>query len=591
MPSLDELLQAGAQPLDEPNQSVSEEAILRAIAAQEMREVPQVGAGETYLNTAVDAIPLGGRLRDILQAIGDRDIGVRARLTPQAREELLRMGEEVPPTAEEPRSILDTYRTVRDERRERTAAGSQQNPNAARAGTATGIGLSILAPLPGVKVGTKAATTGAVRGATGLGRLRALVQSPMASRLASATATGGAYGALSGATDGEADLTRGDIRGVLEDTVRGAGHGAAWGAAGGVVAEGARQGIPWLRRLAVRNTKEAIQAQSNIGAATRKPMREESAELMLDDDNLRAFDNAEDIYNRIVPRADEEGAELGRIIKDLEARGFTGPHANKVAQQLMREYHALKPNISSDKSPAEVFVQEATNINTAARPFAQHLGLKQAENIKSSIQGRAPFAKLESTERGDSLKKASRVLRLATEDSLLEQAAARDAKANAALRYFNATPAEMGSGRPYTDKVNNFLNQKDRVGKYLDAAQFSTRARSKFDQRPRVGLSDTVVGAAAGGDNIIKQKIFARLNSELQSRSASTTAVGAKALGRSLQSGRAAERLGVGAVEMGPLVTAEVQDWANSADPRDPSLTPLQRAMIEVLRRPTPKEK
>jgi len=577
----------------EPNQSISEEAILRALAAQ---EAPQVGGGETLHNNWVNMLPAGGRLRDVLQALADRDIGVRARLTPEARAELERLGPietpylpagPIPPTADEPMSILDTYRLVRDERAARIAAGSEQNPIAARAGMAAGIATSIAAPLPAVSIGARAAATGANagRGLSGAARLAALARGPAASRLASASATGAAYGALEGATEGEADLTRGDVRGVLEDAVRGAGPGAMYGAVGGVVAEGARQGIPWLRRLAVRNTKEAIQGQSDIGAATRKPMRDESAAQMLDDNQLRAFDNVEDIHNRIVPQADKEGERLGEIISELEARGFKGADAQRVAQQLVREHNALVPNLSKDKSPAEIFLEEATNLKTVRKlgPDGQ-LGVRQTERIKEDLQSLGGFDRINPKSRQESYKKASRLIRLGNESSLLEQAVARDSKSREVAERFGLPQPEAGRGM-YQDMVYDFLNQKKRLGKYLDAAQFSTRARAKFDQRPRVGLQDTLVGAAAGGDNIIKQKFWAKVNSELRSRSASTTAAGAEGLRKSLASGRAAERLGVGGASFGPFAADEAERWAESQDLDDPNLNPRVRALLEMLRR------
>lgn len=599
-------MQEGAEPLEEPKQSVGAPAF-------EGTPVPEVGAGETALMSAVSAIPLGTLLKNfgttaVLRLLNPGE-GERATIPREARMEWEAVPDEVEaklqadfPDVQEPRGVLDTYRSVRDTDRERLQAGAEQNPNAARGGTAAGIGLSVLAPLPGVTVGARgaAAGAGAARGATGAARLRALARTPAGSRIASSVATGGAYGALGGATDGEADLTRGDISGVLADTARGAVSGAAWGAGGGALAEGARAGIPWLRRLAVRNTKEAIQDHSNIGAATRKPMRDESAAQMLDDNQVRAFDNVADIYDRIVPAADAEGARLGRIIGDLERSGYTGPNAQVLAQQLEAQGVRLSPNISSDKSPARVFADEAANVRNVPRSSAEgplvpnpgaqspYLGLQQAENIKSSIQGRAKFQKLESNEREDALKQASRTVRQATEDALFEQAAMRDADAVQSMRALGYSPqeiAELGAGGVGRQRVQQFLDQKARTGRYLDAAQFSTRGRSKFDQRPREGLTDSIAGAAAGGDNILKQKFWARVNSELRSRSASTIAVGSEGLRRSLQSGRAAERLGVGGASFGPFAADEAERWAESQDLDDPNLNPRVRALLEMLRR------
>lgn len=603
----DDYLAAPAAPVDPDTvRSISPDAEERAIRAM---LAPQVGAGETALMSAVSSIPLGTLLKNlgttaVLRLLNPGE-GERATIPRQARMEWEAVPDDVKvklqedfPDLQERRGVLDTYRAVRDTDKERLAAGSEQNPMSARAGTVGGIGLSIAAPLPGVTVGTRTAATvanvargaasgaSAGRGLSGAARLAALARTSAGSRIASSVATGGAYGALSGATDGDADLTRGDIQGVLADTARRAVSGAAWGAAGGTLAEGARAGIPWLRRLAVRNAKEAIQGQSDIGAATRKPMRDESAAQMLDDGMVRALDNPSDIAKRVVPAADAEGAKLGAIIRDLEARGFEGPRARVVADALMRKYQELHPNISSDKTPAEIYMSEAKNILAAERASGGTLGVKQAENIKSSIQGRAPFAKIESTERGDALKDASRVVRQSTEDALLEQAAARDARANEGAQAMGVPLSEVGGGRFYGDKVGGFLDQKARVGKYLDAAQFSKKGASKFDQRPRVGLLDRIESQQA--DSVLGSKALARVLAEVRARGASTTAVGAEGLRKSLASGRAAERLAVGGASFGPFAADEAERWADTQDLDDPNLNPKVRALLELLRRRNP---
>lgn len=177
---------------------------------------PVIGAGETFLNRAVNALPLGHAVTDVLstgavqaaKALGLGDPG--ARLTPQAQAELAAMGEDVATanTNSLP-NALETYRQLRDIRNARTELGSEQNPWAARAGTATGVGLSMLAPLP------KFAPKG---------------QGLPAQALAAAK-TGAAYGALTGLTEGSADLTRGDVGGAARDVLLGGTIGAGLGAA------------------------------------------------------------------------------------------------------------------------------------------------------------------------------------------------------------------------------------------------------------------------------------------------------------------------------------------------------------------------
>jgi hypothetical protein len=203
---------------------------------------PEVGAAETFVNKAVGWIPGANRLVDaasagILHAASSG--GERARLTPQAKAELAAMDEEVP----EEQGLVDRYREVRDERAARTEAGSEQNPWASRFGSALGIGLSALAPLP------KVAGTG----------------------LKSTALTGAGYGAVGGLTDGSADLTRGEFGQAALDTLKGAGLGAGLGALGHGAMRVGQKAISGLRgaradvlaqeTAAAREAAEAGQAE------------------------------------------------------------------------------------------------------------------------------------------------------------------------------------------------------------------------------------------------------------------------------------------------------------------------------------------
>lgn len=199
---------------------------------------PKVGAGETFVNRAVNAIPLAGRLTDAIstgvmqgaKALGVGESGVK--FTPQAQAELDAMGVERLPESTIPGAV-ETYRKMRDTRAGRTAAGSQQNPWAGRLGTLTGVGLSLLAPLP------KAPGAG----------------------VGSSAATGVGYGALGGLTEGKADLTRGEVGQAIEDTVEGGLVGGALGLAGhGLMALG-RRGV-----RALRNARQDTLAQETLAA-------------------------------------------------------------------------------------------------------------------------------------------------------------------------------------------------------------------------------------------------------------------------------------------------------------------------------------
>lgn len=241
-------------------------------SARPVQPQEEVGAGETVVNTAVGWLPAGNRIVDAGSALAldaSRAIGRAApglsramsslpvvgqfapaadsdvRLTPQAKAEMERLGiAEETPTSDP--SLVDTYREVRDRRAQRTEAGAQQNPWAARFGNALGLGLSLAAPLPKVGTGLKGAV-----------------------------ATGAGYGALHGLTEGKADLTRGEVGQALVDT----GEGALWGGGAGALGYGlmrlGQRGVQALRNarsdtLAQETEKLGAEAQAAQAAAAKE---------------------------------------------------------------------------------------------------------------------------------------------------------------------------------------------------------------------------------------------------------------------------------------------------------------------------------
>jgi hypothetical protein len=181
---------------------------------------PKVGEGETFVNKAVNMVPLGGLLTDLGTTVAM--LAARpspgARLTPQALAELRRRGE----TVETQPGPIDTYRQLRDVRRARTEAGEEQNPMTALAGSGTGFGLSMLAPGPKFTP----------KGGADAGLL---------SRMWAGAKTGGAYGGVAGLTSGDADTAAGDIAGTVTQGLLGAGFGGLLGGSIPALAAGARR--------------------------------------------------------------------------------------------------------------------------------------------------------------------------------------------------------------------------------------------------------------------------------------------------------------------------------------------------------------
>lgn len=200
-------------------------ALSRNVPPPSPQEAP-VGPGETFLNRAANAIPLGHPLvdtsvaiqrtaADVLGRVLPRSVASRlpgavaepgARIPPAARAEMERLG--IPVEDAPNPSLLDAYRQARNIRNLRTEVGAQENPVASPIGTATGTGLSAMLRLPSFASGQK-----------------------LASQVLSGAKTGAAYGALTGLTEGDADLTRGEVGKALQNALVGGTAGGVMGAA------------------------------------------------------------------------------------------------------------------------------------------------------------------------------------------------------------------------------------------------------------------------------------------------------------------------------------------------------------------------
>lgn len=558
--TLDELMKMGAKPVE-----VDEKLSLEEVRAQGGSEVPEVGPKETFVNRAVNALPLGRLVTDalgatVLQALRPEP---GAELTEEAKAELAAMGE----ASTEPESpgLVDTYRDVRDTRRVRTEAGSEQNPNAARAGTGTGLVLSIAAPLPKTSVG-------AVRGANGA------LQLSRAARIGNAALTGGLYGGLSGATDGEADTTRGDVAGTLRD----ASEGAAWGglAGGGLAAaaEGARPLAGAIKRFAVKQAKKTIQGGSDIAAATRKPMSDAAAEEALESGAIRPFSTTQATAERIEDLATERGAAYGRILDELEALGVQGPRAKELADQIYRRYLEEYPNYVNSKAIPGIFKRVSKNVEDATGPGPgmegpprTNLGLRQTERLKQEMQDLAKHHKVNASPAEETYKELGSTFRQVNEDAI--GSAATAAPEGSRVR-------ELGE---------TFGPVKAQLARTLEARHFARPGASKAEQRSSVGLKDYLLGASTG--NPFSAAGTALLSSVARNRLPSTLAHGAYGLSEGLRTGSLAGEVAAGLAGSAELAADEAQDRANRAtiDERTDAMT---AALIRALRtRPNKNDK
>lgn len=548
--TLEQLVQMGAQPVEAP-------------------APPTVSAGETFKTRAAGALPAGNLLTNLLAT------GAYLALRPTpgavipeaAKQELAAMGVQVEEPVEE--GALDVYRDIRDTRRLRSAAGSEQNPRAARLGTATGIAASIAAPLPKTRVG-------AVKDASGAEQLS------RTARVGNAALTGGLYGALNGATDGGADLTRGDILGELRDTAEGALWGTALGGVFGGAAEGVRPLAGKLRNLAVKQAKKTVQGGSDIAAASRKPMSDDAAEEVLRSGAIRPLSTTQATAERIEKLAAERGDAYGKILDELEAAGVQGPQAKELAAQIYRRYLEEYPNFVSSKAIPEIFKRVSENVDDAARPGPAgvvegperlRLGLRQTENIKRDLQDVAKFERLNANPANEAYRELASTVRQANEGAIAEAAAA--APAGSRLRALG----------------ESFKPVKEELARTLEARHFARPGASKAEQRSSVGLKDYILGATAGDPGAAAGT--ALLSSVARNRAPSTIASGAWSLSEGLRTGSLSGEVAAGMAGAAELAEEEARSQADRAtiDERmDPITAYLVRALRSRKPKPTQKE-
>lgn len=511
---------------------------------------PEVGAKETFALRGAGAVPLGGLLTDLIgtgilqgaKALGVGDPG--ATLTPQAQRELLALKTgEGQPVEEAARDVIDrgstlsgpvdTYRELRDTRKLRTAEGSKQNPWAGRAGAATGLVASVLAPLPAVRLAP-------LRGIPNAAAAQA------AARVASAGLTGGAYGAVGGLTEGDADLTRGEVGEAARETASGGLGGLLLGTAAGGAAEAARPLWPWLQQVAINQGRRVIGGDSDIAAATRNALSDEAVLQALAERQIRPMSTTPATYQRLDASAEALGAEYGQILQRLEELGVTGPRATELAARFMRRANEMRGSMAAGNTAPRAMAREARNL-AAHGQNSENLPLQTAESLKRDFQRMGRYERINNSPNEEAFQELGSGMRGAIEQQVAMAGAAG------------------GPGSEVGELAARFQPLKARLSNTIAAREVGERGASKALQKSPVGLKDMLLGAAA--QNPGTAALTALASSGIRNRLPSTAASGAYGLSEALRSGAASPKL------------AQMMELAFS-----PNVDDVQ-ALIDALRR------
>lgn len=466
--------------------------------AQAPQGAPSVGAGETFINRAANSIPGGKAFTDSASAILMRLFGPKpgAELTPQAEAQLRGLGR----TPEAPQTLADIYRAMRDGRLERTAAGSQQNPWAARLGSATGIGLSLAAPFP-------------VVGKLGEGA--------MLGKILPGMLTGAGYGGEMMLEHGSADLTKGEFGQAARETGAGALFGGALGGFIPALVQGggwlAPRVAPMLERVGINQGRRVL--TNGADSLSKNLPISDDAVLAAKDAGAFGFlgSNARAL-NKLNSATDRAGDQYGEIVRALEAEGVHGPDALQLAEQLTKQGETVFKN-TADPDLQRIYNSKADDILSAAGT-SDELGLTQAEGIKRALQRKAKYGKFEETPLNEERRNVASMVRQSVEDKIGQETAAR--------------PELEGL-------ASQFVPAKQMLGSLLEAEAAATRGASRGAQRGQFSLKDSIhAGAAiASGHGMLAAPVALGSNL-LGRRGPSTVAAGVFRLADMLRGSQAA---------------------------------------------------
>lgn len=465
---------------------------------------PRVGAGETFVNSGVNAIPLAGPITNATSAgiVSALRPGPGAKLTPQAATELEDMGVE----QEEAPGFLDTYRDIRDTRALRSEAGSEQNPWASRAGTGVGLAASIFAPASGV--GRIAQPLGVARAAKGAGA---------ASRLLAAGKTGTAYGTLNALTNGKADLTSGefgqatrDVAGIdqieagrqnIEAGKYGAallnflGAGAPGGALSGLAAGGAAEAVAPIAEKALNKiaTSQGRRVLTNKtgNLSDKLEVGDEAVLEAIDSGALRPFSSTQGTLERLKDQVGGQVEKYNQLIRELESRGVRGPEAQRVAQRMLDRATEVSENVTDDVLP-NMYLRTGARIEKMAGPDGR-LRLSQGEELKRYLQDKAKgdYGKSRSTMPGATRKEIAAIVRESNEGAVAEAGKA------------------AGEGSEIQGLAEQFAPVKTRLGKLIEAKNAAKGGAARVAQRPSgymPGAIDTMAAVGTGQPSLLLMK-------------------------------------------------------------------------------------
>lgn len=361
------------------------------------------------------------------------------------------------------------------------------HPTARWVGNTAGVAGSTLAlGLPNLLRGAGAAAATPVAGRV-LGRA-----------VAESMKVGGALGAASGFGNSRAD----SLQGTAEDTLEGGVDGLLAGGTLPVLGAGARAALRplagplsnALERMGINAGRRALLG-GNRSLSTKAPLAPEAVQEAYDSGALRPLGSTQGAFERLTAAREAHGGAYNQALGRLEDAGVQGPDTAGLAQRFRLEglrnsagnVNPAVPSLYADvaqqvlRKPGEAAHLAALEAEMAGLPPPASLpaaanenatlGFRQAEAIKSRLQGDTTYGVLENKPRNAALQDIASTFRQANEDAVQQQA--------------HLAPEEAAA----------FVPLKQRMGRLLAAEETARRGAAKEAQRSHIGPMDLLTAA------------------------------------------------------------------------------------------------
>jgi hypothetical protein len=179
--------------------------------------------------------------------------------------------------------------------------------------------------------------------------------------------------------------------------------------------------------------------------ATREPLTPAAVKAALEHGAIVPGGTTAGAAKRLIATRAELGDQYEKIIDALRARGIEGPQADALAQEMIAEGRSISANSLTDAVP-NLYQKTGESLQTKPTLPSGNLDLKQAENMKRSLQREAKYGRYEDTPLNEGKEDLAAMVRKANEDAIDAGAAASgDVQTQAIAAQFKPIKEDLGN--------------------------------------------------------------------------------------------------------------------------------------------------